>query len=110
MSTILLNDEEYNDIQTLLQAATSKIATASPRASTHYKTLAKMHANFLAQEDGKRALREKKLARMAEIEQQSQARRADALQKAQVRIQGQTSTPPSSQPTSSGHTRKDKSA
>jgi hypothetical protein len=103
MSTILLSDEEYDDIQALLKAATSKIATASPRASTHYKTLAKLHANFLAQEDGKRALRERKLARMAEIEQQTQARRAEALQKAQVRIQ--------SQPASSSSTgRKEKSA
>jgi len=108
MSTILLSEEEYNDIQTLLNAATGKIATASPRASTHYKTLAKLHANFLAQEDGKRALREKKQARMAEIEQQTQARRAEALQKAQVRIQGQTSAP--GQPASSSSARKDKSA
>lgn len=108
MSTILLNDEEYNDIQTLLQAATSKIASASPRASTHYKTLAKLHANFLAQEDGKRALRERKLARMAEIEQQTQARRAEALQKAQDRIQGNAPSSTTSQPASTS--RKDKSA
>lgn len=110
MATILLSDEEYNDIQALLQSATSKIAAASPRASTHYKAIATFHANFLAQEDGKRALRERKLSRLAAIEQQSQTRRADALQKAQVRIQGQASSTPPQTTSSTGTGRKDKSA
>jgi hypothetical protein len=89
MATTLLTDEEYNDIQALHDAALAKIANASPRAATHYAQVAKMHADFLAKEDGKRAAREKSRAARNEIEQQRQARRVAALQIAQQRLQGQ---------------------
>jgi hypothetical protein len=86
MATILLTDDEYNDIQTLMQTATSKIKAASPRAATHYALLAKLHADFLAKEDGKRTINTKKRDNRAVIEQQRQERRAASLQSAQQRI------------------------
>lgn len=103
MATILLTDEEYNAIQTLHTDALAKIANASPRAATHFAKLAKLHADFLAKEDGKRAARQKSQATRIELEQQRQARRAAALQAAQQRVQGQQSAPTSG-PSQGGNT------
>jgi uncharacterized protein YjcR len=97
MATILLTEEEYNAIQTLHTDALAKIANASPRAATHFSKLAKLHADFLAKEDGKRAAREKTQATRIELEKQRQARRAASLQAAQQRVQqGQQATSTSS--------------
>lgn len=89
MATILLTDEEYNDIKTLLDAATAKIENASPRAATHYAVLARLHSDFLAREDSKRTLKSVRASRRAEIDQRKQARRAAALAAAQKRQQEQ---------------------
>lgn len=94
MATILLTEDEYNEIQALHQSATSKIAAASPRMATHYSKLAKLHADFLAAEDGKRATKATKTTINAAIEEQKQARRAAALQVAQERINKQQQKQP----------------
>jgi hypothetical protein len=87
MATTLITDEEYNYIHALHADALAKIANASPRAATHYAKVAKLHADFLAKEDGKRAMRQKSQTARHEIEQQRQARRIAALQAAQQRVQ-----------------------
>ncbi len=103
MANILLTDEEYNAIQSLHADALAKIANASPRAATHFAKLAKVHADFLAKEEGKRAARQKSQATRIELEQQRQTRRAAALQAAQQRVQGQQQGTPSS-PSQGGNT------
>lgn len=80
MATILLTDAEYNHIKSQLDEITGKIATASPRAATHYAKLAKLHADFLAKEDGKRAMRQTVTATRATLDQQRLARRANSQQ------------------------------
>jgi hypothetical protein len=55
MATVLLTDEEYNFIKANMDELTNRLASASPRAATHFRTIAKVHAKFLSKEDGKRA-------------------------------------------------------
>lgn len=98
---ILLTDEEYNAIQVLHTDAMQKIDSASPRLSTHYQKLAKLHADFLAREDGKRATRQKNQATREELERKRQARRAAALQAAQRRLQAAQNPASGGQSTSS---------
>ena len=92
MATILLTDEEYNHIKAQLDELTGKIETASPRAATHYAQLARLHADFLAKEDSKRALQQARKANRATLDQKRQARRAAALQIAQQRTQQQAAS------------------
>jgi|SRR5579883_74182 len=75
MATILLTDEEYNHIQGHLTETLGKIPSASPRAATHYSNIAKMHADFLAEEDAKRAKAQKRSSTRENIQQAKQARR-----------------------------------
>ena len=93
---ILLTEDEYNTIQALHTDVMAKIDNASPRLSTHYQKLARLHADFLANEDGKRATRQKKQTVREDLERKRQTRRAASLQAAQQRLQAtQQSTPAS---------------
>lgn len=78
MATILLTDEEYNHIQTLMNDLLTKVENASPRAATHYGAVAKLHADFLAKEDGKRASSKTKVGARATLLNAKQARRNKA--------------------------------
>jgi hypothetical protein len=89
---ILLTEDEYNTIQALHTDVMAKIDNASPRLSTHYQKLAKLHADFLANEDGKRATRQKKQAARDDLERKRQTRSAAQLQAAQQRLQAAQST------------------
>jgi hypothetical protein len=75
MATILLTDDEYTHIQGLMTDLLSKVQQASPRAATHYATVAKMHADFLAREDGKRATSRTKVGARESLLKAKEARR-----------------------------------
>ena len=89
---ILLTEDEYNTVQALHTDVMAKIDNASPRLSTHYQKLAKLHADFLANEDGKRATRQKKQTARDDLERKRQTRRAAQLQAAQQRLQSAQNT------------------
>ncbi len=84
MATILLTTEEYNHIQGVMNDLFTKATTASPRAATHYEAIARQHADFLAKEDGKRAVTDKRREARNRILSGKQARRnkANAQQQA----------------------------
>lgn len=86
MANILLTEEEYTAIKALHTDALSKASAASPRLSAHYQKLAKMHADFLAKEDGKRAARQLAQDTRNQLAQLRNERRAAALQAAQQRL------------------------
>lgn len=86
MANVLISEEEYNAIKALHADALSKASAASPRLSAHYQKLAKLHAGFLAKEDGKRAVRQQSLDTRNQLAQLRNERRAAALQAAQQRL------------------------
>ena len=104
MATVLLTDDEYNHIKAALDDVTSKIAGASPRAATHYASLARLHAQFLAKEDGKRASASARQTTRASVEQARMQRRQAALQAAQARAASPA------QPASSGAPRRERAS
>lgn len=77
MATILLTDEEYTHIQGVMTDLTNRIQTASPRAATHYTHVAKLCADFLSHEDGKRAAVKTKSTNRDTIQKANEARRAN---------------------------------
>lgn len=83
MATILLTDDEYQHVQSLLSDLTAKIPTASPRAATLYGNLARLSSEFLAKEDGKRSLAKTKATARESLAQAKQARRSAAQSTAQ---------------------------
>jgi len=84
MATILLTDEEYAHIQGLMNDLVGKVQQASPRAATHYSNVAKMHAEFIAREDGKRAVSKTKVGTRDSIQRAKEARRASLGSQAQA--------------------------
>lgn len=76
MATILLTDAEYTHIQGLMTDLTNRIQSASPRAATHYTHVAKLCADFIAHEDGKRAAVATKTGNRDSIQKANEARRA----------------------------------
>ena len=76
MATILLTDQEYAHIQGLMTDLLGKVQSASPRAATHYANVAKMHAKFIAKEDGKRAESRVTVSTRDSIQKAKEARRA----------------------------------
>lgn len=76
MATILLTDDEYKHVQSLVTDLTNRIQSASPRAATHYTSLAKLCADFIAREDGKRATSKTKIDNRDSIQKANEARRA----------------------------------
>lgn len=75
MATILLTDEEYNHIKGQMTDLLSKAEIASPRAATHYATLAQLSGNFLANEDAKRAKSQTRASTRETIKQAKEKRR-----------------------------------
>lgn len=75
MATILLTDEEYTHVQGLMTDLLNRVQNASPRAATHYAVIAKMHAYFIANEDGKRAASKVKASTRETIQKAKEARR-----------------------------------
>jgi hypothetical protein len=80
MATMLLTDEEYTHIQGLMTDLLGKVQSASPRAATHYANVAKLHAEFIAREDGKRATSQRKVSTRENILKAKEARRAGNAQ------------------------------
>src|SRR5438874_107900 len=90
MATVLLSDDEYNHIQGLADDLLGRIEHASPRAATHYSVVAKLHADFIANEDAKRAKSQKRTSNRERIQQAKESRRN--------RVQGAgTQRPPSTE-------------
>jgi hypothetical protein len=75
MATILLTDAEYDHIKGMKQDLLTKAQAASPRAATHYQTLAKIVGDFIAKEDGKRATSKEKVTTRTDIQKLKDARR-----------------------------------
>ena len=75
MATVLLSDDEYNHIQGLAEDLFSRIEHASPRAATHYASIAKLHADFIANEDAKRAKSQKRASNRERIQKAKESRR-----------------------------------
>ena len=86
MANFLLTEEEYNAVKALRADALAQAAKASPRLSSHYQKIAKLHAAFLSKEDGKRAARTVAQETNNEITQLRTQRRAEALQAAQQKL------------------------
>ncbi len=78
MATILLTDEEYAFVKQLKEDMQKRIPHSSPRAATHFTTIANHCMKFLAKEDGKRAQRQTLVSDREQLEQAKQARRAQA--------------------------------
>lgn len=92
MATILLTDEEYTFVKQLKEDMQKRIPQSSPRAATHFTTIANHCMKFLAKEDGKRAQRHTLVSDREQLEQAKQARRAQA-QAARSQSQPQASPP-----------------
>ncbi len=85
MAGIFLSDEEYNFVVEQEKDLIARAKTASPRAASHLQKVAKMHSDFLAGEEGKRAKKSKRDLSRAErdaIRLQRQQERLAALQAA----------------------------
>ncbi|MBV9688405.1 MAG: hypothetical protein JO202_01720 [Ktedonobacteraceae bacterium] len=93
MATVLLTEEEYNHIQGLMNDLLSKVQQASPRAATHYATIAKMHAYFIANEDGKRAASKVKASTRETIQKAKEARRGTPPPQSTTRTGRSSATP-----------------
>jgi len=96
MAATLLSEEEYQFLTQLEKDLLERAKTASPRASTHLRAVAKMHSDFLALENGKRAAAQKRAAAKQEHEalklQRQQERLANLQQQMQNSKQDQQTT------------------
>ena len=95
MATTLLSEEEYTFLANLEKSLLERAKTASPRASTHLRAAAKLHTDFLAIEDGKRAATTKKIAARQESEAARLQRQQERLTALQQRMQQQQQPPAS---------------
>lgn len=86
MANVLLTEEEYKAVQAAHADMLAKAKEASPRLSAHYQQLAKLHAAFLAKENGKRAVRDLAQDTRNQLTQIRNERRAAALQASQQRL------------------------
>jgi ABC-type thiamine transport system substrate-binding protein len=93
MAITLLTDVEYKNINDniakLKEYANDK--DASPRAASHFRAVVKAHADFIAVEDGKRALDKAKKEQRATQEQERIQRQQARLQKLQEKMKAQPS-------------------
>ena len=89
MAVTLLTEEEYTFLTTLHKDLIEKAKTASPRAATHLRTIAKMHSDFLALEAGKRAAATTKAQARQEREAEKLQRQQERLATLQQRMQQQ---------------------
>ncbi|GCF07332.1 hypothetical protein [Dictyobacter arantiisoli] len=93
MAVTLLTDAEYKSIKdnmsTLKAFADDK--DASPRAASHFRAVIKAHADFIAVEDGKRALDKAKKEQRATQEQERIQRQQARLTKLQEKMKSGTS-------------------
>jgi len=87
MAGILLTQEEYSFIIGQEKDLLERAKTASPRASTHLRAVAKLHSDFLAKEEGKRASNEKKTNARQERETLKLQRQQERLTALQQRMQ-----------------------
>ncbi|HEY4385324.1 MAG TPA: hypothetical protein VGN34_12765 [Ktedonobacteraceae bacterium] len=79
MAGLVLTEEEYTFIVGLEKDLLERAKAASPRAATHLRAAAKVHSDFLAREEGKRAIVQKRTT-------SKQARDAQKLQRQQERL------------------------
>ncbi len=85
MAGIFLSEEEYTFVVEQEKDLIARAKTASPRAASHLQKIAKMHSDFLAGEEGKRAKKSKRDLSRAEreaIRLQRQQERLAAMQAA----------------------------
>lgn len=92
MATKLLTETEYKNIQETITKlkAYADDANASPRAASHFRAIVKAHADFIAIEDGKRALDKAKKELSATREQERMQRQQARLAKLQEKIKSGT--------------------
>lgn len=79
MAGFMLTEDEYTFIVSLEKDLLTRASKASPRAATHMRAAAKVHSDFLARENGKRAAVQTRTAA-------KQARDAQKLQRQQERL------------------------
>jgi 23S rRNA G2445 N2-methylase RlmL len=81
MATTLLTEAEYKHIQDAISTlkAYADATEATPRAASHFRAIIKAHADFIAIEDGKRALDKAK-------KDLRQAREQERIQRQQARL------------------------
>lgn len=91
MAAIPLTEEEYQFLVTTEKdyLARAKDTNASDRFSTHLRAVAKMHSDFLAREEGKRASAQKRSAAKAEREALVLQRRQERFAAQQQKMQEQ---------------------
>ena len=87
MAAILLTEEEYTFVLNLEKDLLERAKTASPRASTHLRAVAKMHSDFLAREEGNRAASTKKATAREQRETLKLQRQQERLTALQQRMQ-----------------------
>lgn len=83
MASLILSEEEYTFITGLEKDLLERAKSASPRAATHFRIAAKIHSDFIALEEGKRAASAKKEAAKQErdaLKLQRQQERLAAIQ------------------------------
>ncbi|MBA2393041.1 MAG: hypothetical protein H0V70_09885 [Ktedonobacteraceae bacterium] len=89
MAVTLLTEEEYQFLTEQHKSLVEKAKTASPRAATHLRTIAKMHSDFLALENGKRAASTTKAQARKEREAEKLQRQQERLTALQKKMQEQ---------------------
>ena len=93
MAVTLLTDAEYKNIKdnmTTLKGFADD-PKASPRAASHFRAVIKAHADFIAIEDGKRALDKAKKELRTTQEQERIQRQQARLLKLQEKVKAQSS-------------------
>lgn len=93
MATTLLTEAEYKNIKDTMATLKGYAddANASPRAASHFRAVIKAHADFIAVEDGKRALDKAKKEQRQIQEQERMQRQQARLAKLQEKMKSQTS-------------------
>ncbi|GCE06131.1 hypothetical protein [Dictyobacter aurantiacus] len=89
MATILLTDDEYTFLVNTHKDLIERAKTASPRAATHLRTAAKLHSDFIALEDGRRAAAKTKTEARQEREAHKIQRQQERLAALQQKMQQQ---------------------
>jgi len=105
MPGFILTDDEYTFIVNLEKDLLTRAQGASPRASSHFQKVAKVHTDFLAREEGKRSLTNKKKTGKAERDALRLKRQQERLTALQAAAQKQQQPASQSDQTSNPRTR-----
>ena len=111
MAGFVFTEDEYQFIIGLEQDLLTRAQPASPRASSHFQKVAKMHTDFLAKEDGKRSTVNKKNATKATQDALRLKRQQERLAALQAAAQSrQQSEPQQGTPTTNQRTERSKAS